>query len=280
MLLIVPADPLNPRRVDEHFRGQAEAARDAGIDVARVDHDVLSRAGMAAAEAVRGVRASDDAVYRGWMLTGGQYAAMAAALAAREVTLRTGAEAYRAAHELPGWYDALADVTPESVWMDGTDPTEFEALCGRLGSGPAVLRDFVKSMKHYWDEAAYIPDVADAAAAGKVAARFIELRDEDLAGGLVLRRYEEFTGAEVRTWWVDGRCVLVTPHPDSPDEEPPSDVELSVVSPPALPFVTVDLTRRADGVWRVVELGDGQVSDWPSSWDPARLVCALASRGG
>lgn len=164
--------------------------------------------------------------------------------------------------------------------MNGADPARFEALCGRLGSGPAVLRDFVKSMKHYWHEAAYIPDVADTVAARKVAARFTELRGDDLAGGLVLRRYEEFTGAEVRTWWVDGRCVLVTPHPDTPAGEPPADVDLGLLSPPALPFVTVDLTRRADGVRRVVELGDGQVSDWPSSWDPARLVSALAGRGG
>jgi hypothetical protein len=31
----------------------------------------------------------------------------------------------------------------------------------RLGQGPAVVRDYVKSMKHHWHEAAYIPDVAD-----------------------------------------------------------------------------------------------------------------------
>ncbi|WP_446220731.1 ATP-grasp domain-containing protein [Micromonospora sp. IBHARD004] len=30
-----------------------------------------------------------------------------------------------------------------------------------------------------------------------------------------------------------------------------------------LPLVTADLALRADGVWRVVEVGDGQVSDRP-----------------
>jgi excinuclease ABC subunit A len=49
-----------------------------------------------------------------------------------------------------------------------------------MGPGPAVLRDYVKSMKHYWDEAAFIPDAADLAAVRKVAARFRELRGADL----------------------------------------------------------------------------------------------------
>jgi hypothetical protein len=85
---------------------------------------------------------------------------------------------------------------------------------------PAVLRDYVKSMKHYWHEAAYIPDVADHAAAWQVAARFRELRGDEFTGGFVLRRFEEFTSAEARTWWAGGTCRLVTAHPDTPGELP------------------------------------------------------------
>ena len=42
-----------------------------------------------------------------------------------------------------------------------------------------------------------------------------------------------------------------------------------------LPFVTVDLTRRTDGIWRIVELGDGQVSDRPVSTPPVDLIATL-----
>jgi hypothetical protein len=42
------------------------------------------------------------------------------------------------------------------------------------------------------------------------------------------------------------------------------------------PFVTTDLAMRSDGVWRVIEVGDGQVSDLPAAEDPARLIQALA----
>ncbi|XVU23356.1 ATP-grasp domain-containing protein [Actinoplanes sp. CA-054009] len=43
-----------------------------------------------------------------------------------------------------------------------------------------------------------------------------------------------------------------------------------------LPFVTVDLARRRDGRWRVVELGDGQVSDRPVSTPAADLIEVIA----
>jgi hypothetical protein len=40
-------------------------------------------------------------------------------------------------------------------------------------------------------------------------------------------------------------------------------------------FVTADLALRADGTWRVVELGDGQVSDRPSTTEPAAFLNAV-----
>jgi hypothetical protein len=47
----------------------------------------------------------------------------------------------------------------------------------------------------------------------------------------------------------------------------PSSLDLTALTPLMttlrLPFVTADLALRDDGVWRVIELGDGQVSDRP-----------------
>lgn len=173
MLLLLPRDPLAPRRVDEHFAPEAAAARELGVP------------------------AVGDAVHRGWMLRSEEYAARAGELAARDVVLRTSAEQYRTAHELPGWYPALAGVTPESRW-----DTDGDAAW--LGSGGAVLRDHTKSLKHSWAEACH--DVTDTAAARRVRDHLLELRAR-----------------------------------------------------------------------RVVELGDGQVSDRPVSCPAADLVSALAA---
>lgn len=282
MLLLLPADPLDPRRVDEHFRAEGIAAREGGCLVGLVDHDALV-AGRSDDALVRLPDGDDDIVYRGWMLRSVAYQQLDERLAARGRHLRTSASEYRTAHELPGWFAALAPVTPESLWTQGPDLDEFEDRCRTLGSGPAVLRDYTKSLKRHWDEAAYIPDVADTPAARRVAQRFVELRGEDLVGGLVVRRFEGFVSAEARTWWVDGECRLVTAHPDTPETMPPPP-DLTDVAPLVaalgLPFVTVDMVLRDDGVWRVVELGDGQVSDRPSSTAPEALVAVLRRPGG
>lgn len=42
VLLLVPADPVRGRRTDEHFAAETAAARDAGHDLALVDHDALA----------------------------------------------------------------------------------------------------------------------------------------------------------------------------------------------------------------------------------------------
>jgi hypothetical protein len=278
-MLLVPADVLHPRRPDAHFAAEATVARDLGCVVAVVDHDALARGDAAAA--VARVPSGTDAVYRGWMLSAERYAGFTAALTDRGVYPRTGPDQYRRGHELPGWYRELAPFTPRSEWTDGTGREAFTAACARLGSGPAVLRDYTMSMKHHWDEAAYVPDVADTDRAWKVACRFRELRDDEFSGGYVLRRFEDLTGSEVRTWWIGGVCALVTAHPDTPDAAPEADVDPSVIAPAVaslgLPFVTVDLALRADGVWRVVEAGDGQVSDRPASTAPETLVAALSA---
>jgi hypothetical protein len=58
-------------------------------------------------------------------------------------------------------------------------------------------------MKHAWPEAVFIADVMDTTAAWQVATRFLDLREDSLVG----------------------------PHPDTPDEEPPSDLDLDAIAP-------------------------------------------------
>ncbi len=276
-MLVIPADVLRPRRPDDHFAAEAAAARDAGLDVALVDHDALAR-GADVGRAVGRVPPGDDVVYRGWMLTSRRYAGFADALSSRGATLRTSAAQYRRAHELPGWCTALASATPASTWTSGHERVDFDRARRALGSGPAVLRDYTKSMKHYWHEAAFVPELEDADAAWEVACRFRELREE-VDGGFVLRRFEPFTSGEVRTWWIRGTCRLIAAHPDTPHDAPPDDLDLTPFAPLVaglgLPFVTVDLARRTDGAWRIIEVGDGQGSDRPPSSEPDELVAAL-----
>ena len=61
---------------------------------------------------------------------------------------------------------------------------------------------------------------------------------------------------------------LATAHPGTPGDLLPG-IDLEPFTPLirllGLLFVSADLALRADGTWRVVELGDGQVSDRPAT---------------
>ncbi|MGK5556819.1 ATP-grasp domain-containing protein [Actinomadura kijaniata] len=140
------------------------------------------------------------------------------------------------------------------------------------------MKDYVKSRKHEWDEACYVPDVKNLTRLRAVVSKMVALQGEFLAGGVVIREFERFDGAgESRVWWVDGEAVLVGPHPDSPETLP--DPDLTAVAPAVRAlgcrFITTDLALRSDGEWRVVEVGDGQVSDLPSTTDPMDLYAHL-----
>src|SRR3984957_18191257 len=119
VLFLVPADPLRPRRADEHFAAEAASARDAGHAVALIDHDALAEPDGAERALARVPESGLVAVYRGWMLASRQYAALADAAAVKGMTMRTSAEQFRRAHELPGWYHALAPLTPATTWTSG-----------------------------------------------------------------------------------------------------------------------------------------------------------------
>ncbi|GAB2603727.1 hypothetical protein GCM10027168_40820 [Streptomyces capparidis] len=284
--VLMCADPLAPRRPDPAFAAEAAAVRELGGRVVLLDHEALL-AGDADGAVARVPRGSGPLWYRGWMIPADRYAALAGALAGRGSPPATSAERYRAAHELPGWYDVFEEATPRSAWLTaapGAVPgaAELARLAAAVGPGAAVVKDWVKSRKHEWAEACHVPDTADAARLAAVVRRFVELQGEFLTGGVVLRAFEYFTGEEARVWWLDGAPLLVTAHPDTPGACP--EPELAHVAPLVRAlgcrFVTTDVALRSDGVWRVVEVGDGQVSGLPEGQDPRPLAAGLLAAAG
>ncbi|MFF1556517.1 ATP-grasp domain-containing protein [Streptomyces sp. NPDC058279] len=280
-------DPLDGRRTDAHFAGEARHLRAAGGKVLLLDHDALLAGNTR--EAVSRIPEGAGALwYRGWMIPTARYTALDGALRERGAHLVVDPERYRRAHELPGWYATFADHTPYSAWLptepgEVPDPSALSALAAGLPSGAAIVKDYVKSRKHEWAEACHIPDTRRPDALHRVVSRFVELQGDDLAGGVVLRAFEDFVTpdagpAEIRVWWLDGTPRLVTAHPDSlcgAVEAPDLGPLRPAVEALDCRFVTTDLALRADGVRRVVEVGDGQVGDMHRDADPAALVSLL-----
>lgn len=283
MNLLFPCDPARPRAVEPDFAQQAAAAEGAGFAILLISFEelVYESAPMRAVRQVpEGVGPS---VYRGWMLKPPVYAALAAALDARGAPLVVSPSAYGYAHQLPNWFADFVGVTARSVWTTSGHLDEARAALAQLPPGPAIVKDYVKSAKHLWNEACFVPDTRDEVAALRVVQAFLNEQGDDLNGGVVLRAFRPYrsSGVEARTGAPiieERRVFLWRGRPLSVFGD-----EASILDEPSIaeavrrvrsPFVSLDVARLSDGRWEVVELGDGQVSQ-PREMDPAAFYRAL-----
>lgn len=299
--LIFPRDPFSAREPDPSYAGEAQAADQLGIPYKLINFEAL----VDEQDALRAVRQAPAqsgpviAVYRGWMLRTEQYAALCGALADRGFTLINAPDGYALTHHLPNWYSLLADWTPKSIWLhvdDALNPATLAEALATFGDGPLIVKDYVKSQKHRWEEACFIPDASALAQVERVARRFLELQGPDLNGGLVFRQFEAFQPLtqhrqsgmpltrEYRLFILDGEPILSTPYWEQGDYDDAVTVPLDQIRDAVAiincRFFTVDVARRGDGVWRIVELGDGQVAGLPERADPLTFYEAILRRLG
>ena len=165
----------------------------------------------------------------------------------------TNYENYLNCHHLPNWYESCKDFTAESVFFPN-DSSLVEKIRG-LGWDKYFIKDFVKS--NTTERGSIATNPKEAAEIVKL----IETYRGAIEGGVAVRRVEQYVNnSEVRYFVVNGSAY-------SPDGIIP-DILTAISKLVDAPFFSVDIVKRADGVLRLVELGDGQVSDkktWSTS---------------
>lgn len=239
---VMPLDGLEPRQIDAYFRPQAEALQSRGYRVSTVPDPCFRRDGE-----LPGVPTEAAIVYRGWMVRPEEYLQFEKSVRINGATLLTDAAAYVATHHLPNWYPALEAFTAETVVVESAD--NLSETLERLNWDAYFLKDYVKSLKVGGGSI-----VRSRADAERWVQEMIHYRDE-LEGGICIRRVETFVPES------ECRYFVLNGVPYSPDLRPiplPVAVAAERISSP---FFAVDIAQTAEGECRIVELGDGQVSD-------------------
>jgi hypothetical protein len=276
--------PQTPQTTDDRFELEVAAAEELGIACAHLAIEAVVDDELD--DALDGLELEDDeVVYRGWMLTQDDYTRLADALANRGIALVTPPEAYEAAHYLPSWIDALRGVTPETVWTEGVDIGEAWELAQRLGPPPWIVKDHVKSAKHAWDEACFVPASADRAAFTRICTALIDERGDAFERGLVVRRFVPLAhppgmrglADEHRLFFWEGRLVASAPYHDAPATSIVPATLHTLGRRIASPFISMDVARTVAGDWIVIEVGDGGVSTIPPLMDPRALYRRIAN---
>jgi hypothetical protein len=199
------------------------------------------------------------------MVKSDEYAALVRAIGQCGGTPFIGPQEYLAAHHLPNWYPLLSDLTPETRWYPAD--ANLVAELSTLNWGSYFLKDYVKSLKTV--RGSIVREPADAPA---VIAEMREYRGE-IEGGICVRRVEEFIPKSEQRYFV----LLGVGHAASKGVPVPDIVRSCAERLPSK-FFSVDVAVRRDGALRVVEVGDGQVSDLVG-WSPAEFAAMWHESG-
>lgn len=246
---------------DEQFGEEVAAVRGAGFEVSFFSLESFQNGEF---RAIPPIADGKTVLYRGWMLTASDYKALESQLTRSRARPVISTDAYLANHHLPQWYPHIKDLTPETrIYPPDCDlETELRAL-----NWPAFfIKDYVKSLKTSLGSRISKPE--------QVSAIVSEMRRfrGTIEGGFCIRRVEEFLPQTERRYFVlDG-----TPYAETGAVP---DIVFECAKRLTGRFYSVDVIRRADGQERIVEAGDGQVSDLVG-WTPSRFATILAKHFG
>jgi len=273
-LVLFPSNPQHPTAPDSAFEGEARHAASAGFAIGFVDLEVYLGG---EAKLRRVPEGPGEVVYRGWLLDLDAYHRMSEVVVARGRRLVTDLAAYRHCYHLPEWYQAIgsAEHTPRSIWIPGaTFDLDVVAATVReeFGSGAVILKDYVKSRKHEWFDACFLPAADDEANVRRVVGNFLRLQDAHVVGGLVFREFVDLRRIglhpksrlplvnEHRFFVLDGHAFHSAPYwadGDYPGEPPSADVLTAILPRVRSRFYAADVAEKEAGGWLLVELNDG-----------------------
>jgi hypothetical protein len=230
------------------------------------------------------------------MLRPEQYTQLYDALQAKGLYLMNSPAAYRHCHYLPESYPIIQAATPKTVWLAYDADFTIDrvmALLAPFKDQPLILKDYVKSRKHEWQEACYIPRANDRSIVERVVNRFVELQADDLSEGLVFREYVAFRPIgsharsgmpltmEFRCFVLDGALLATSPYWEEgtyAEISPPADLFADILPQVQSRFFTLDIAQQLDDRWMIVELGDAQVAGLPETMDTALFYRMLIQR--
>ena len=252
MHFLYPSDPLRTKRPDEFYAAEFAAVRAAGFGASVFSLEEFQAGSFVASPPLP----TTTILYRGWMLPQIDYEALTGAISHWGAQPFTDSKTYLSTHHLPNWYPAIAEFTPETRIFPATADlaTELRSL-----NWPAYfIKDYVKSLKTSIGSLISTPEQA-----ASVAAEMRRFRGT-IEGGFCVRRVENFLPE------TEQRFFILNSIPYSATGLVPSIVSECAQRIPSR-FFSIDVVQRTDGVLRIVEVGDGQVSDIVG-WTPDQFV--------
>ncbi len=273
-------NPFQANKVDEDFEDQFISAKENGFEIILFNFEDLTSADRFSI-ATKSIKPKDklvNVIYRGWMLTPKQYSVLYNDLISKNYKLINTAEEYQNCHYLPDSLKFIESRTPKTVFEKFENENSIEKLLEKskvFKQKSVILKDYVKSEKHDWETACFVPDASNIDRLKQTISNLVILRDKYLNEGIVVREFVELNYLTIHSksgmplteeyrlffcnkklvgiydYWEEGEYKLSKP--DTTEfEEIAKQVESN--------FFSMDIARQKNGALIIIELGDGQVA--------------------
>ncbi len=291
MDLLFPQNPSMRKLPEPMFEAEFDAATSLGFKCLLFDEEALCAGDIDLALKRLPSGEGRELLYRGWILTEESYRRFHDALSARGYSLISSAAQYAEVTYFPNYYPKIRECSPAAVWTDTPDSFLAWTLARKLGDGPFVIKDHIKSAKHLWHEACFVPKGSGRENFERIAENLRREQGTTFFRGFVVKQYvplrsrgespREYPMCEEYRLFFWRRQLLIASHyhrqPENPVDWSPF---VSLAQRFDAPFFTMDIAQAETGNWIVVDMGAGECSSLPPSLEPARFYRRLAEVAG
>lgn len=281
--LIMPLSDLSRGKPDEQYQKEYEAAGNyTNIHLFNImDFETIKLP----------IVNSRELIYHGWMMSldgfKNSYKNFYNKCKKFGFSLINTPEQYQACHYFNGWYPALNGLTAPSeiIELNSLRVMAEKVLKFMHDNDCAIIiKDYVKSLKHEWYDACFIPKNSDILHVCNVLSKFFAIKKQynDLHGNLVIRKFLNLKSIgkhtksgmpltkEFRTFVFKGRLINTFEYWEQgnyegmlPENNYLQNIANIVLEVTKSNFFTIDVAQLEDGTWTCIEIGDGQVSAIP-----------------
>lgn len=247
MRILYPFNPLKPDEADEPYQDEFTSIKNSGGKCSLFDFDSLAFDEFKPKPAIT---QEEVVLYRGWMLNPEKYQNFIGHIHQQGGIPITNLDSYTSCHHISEWYELCKEFTPETKFFQNDENLIRNA---KLLNWPKYfVKDYVKS------NSTERGSIANAAEEIADILELIETYRGSIEGGVALRAFEDFLkDTETRYFVFKGKVY-------SPGSSTPALVT-AIAARIKSPFFSIDIAQKADGEFRLIEIGDGQVSD-KKSW--------------
>ncbi|HFI0256823.1 TPA: ATP-grasp domain-containing protein [Streptococcus suis] len=276
-VMLFPSDVFQIKQVDEELQAEYEAAKEY-FEVLLFDNLAWFEEGKLRLS--KKVDVPQTCIYRGWMMKPEVYRNFFNQLSEQGLDLLTRPTEYEALHLFPKVYPLVKEDTASIlVYPEGQRPNVIEI---REHFTEFMLKDYVKSVK-----GAQIPSKISSGIhqdeLEELLATFYRLRGNLFTGGICLKeilplKYYGSKTNEYRMFICKNSVVSISQNSQQSTStlSPPKELIEKYRNLPS-PFYTVDVAELEDGMWKVLETGDGQVSGLSFNQDYSLFFKTLSS---